>query len=114
MKRFSRAKGGTLGRSRAERMLAISEVWYLRNPRNLLLGALLTGMCISLFACGYAGTPPGFKPNPAAVAPTITQPPASQTVTAGQTATFSVMATGDAPMNYQWYMNGAAAGTNSS
>jgi hypothetical protein len=95
-------------------MLAISEVWYLRNPRNLLLGALLTGMCISLFACGYAGTPPGFKPNPAAVAPTITQPPASQTVTAGQTATFSVMATGDAPMNYQWYMNGAAAGTNSS
>jgi Immunoglobulin I-set domain/PQQ-like domain len=71
-------------------------------------------MCISLFACGYAGTPPGFKTNPATAAPTITQQPASQTVTAGQTATFSVTASGDAPMSYQWFMNGAAAGTNSS
>jgi hypothetical protein len=69
-------------------------------------------MCISLFACGYAGTPP--KTNPATAAPTITQQPASQTVTAGQAATFSVTASGDAPMSYQWFMNGAAAGTNSS
>jgi hypothetical protein len=70
-------------------------------------------MCISLFACGYAGTPPGFKTNPTTPAPTITQQPASQSVTAGQTATFSVTATGDAPLSYQWYMNGAAAGTDS-
>jgi hypothetical protein len=77
------------------------------------LCVLLTGMCISLFACGYAGTPPGFKTNPATPAPTITQQPASQSVTVGQTATFSVVATGDAPMSYQWYMNGAAAGSNS-
>jgi len=84
----------------------------LRIPRNSLLCALLTGMCISLFACGYAGTPP--KTNPATAAPTITQQPASQTVTAGQAATFSVTASGDAPMSYQWFMNGAAAGTNSS
>jgi hypothetical protein len=113
MKRIARAKGETLGRSRAEKLLAISEACYLRNPRNLLLCALLTGMCVSLFACGYAGTPPGNKPNPATAAPTITQQPASQRVIAGQAATFSVMATGDAPMSYQWYMNGAAAGTNS-
>jgi hypothetical protein len=113
MKRFARAKGETIGRSRAEKLLAISEACYLRNPRNLLLCALLTGMCVSLFACGYAGTPPGNKPNPAPAAPTITQQPASQTVIAGQAATFSVMATGDAPMSYQWYMNGAAAGINS-
>jgi Immunoglobulin I-set domain len=86
----------------------------LRIPRNSLLCALLTGRCISLFACGYAGTPPGLKTNPATAAPTITQQPASQTVTAGQAATFSVTASGDAPMNYQWFMNGAAAGTNSS
>ena len=84
----------------------------MRIPRNSLLCALLTGMCISLFACGYAGTPP--KTNPATAAPTITQQPASQTVTAGQAATFSVTASGDAPMSYQWFMNGAAAGTNSS
>ncbi len=86
----------------------------MRNPRKLLLCALLTGMCISLFACGYAGTPPGgTKTNPANAAPTIMQQPVSVTVTAGQAATFSVIATGDAPMSYQWYMNGAAAGTNS-
>jgi len=85
----------------------------LRNPKNLLLCFLLTGICISLFACGYAGTPPGFKTNPATPVPTITQQPASQSVTVGQTATFLVMATGDAPMSYQWYMNGAAAGSNS-
>jgi hypothetical protein len=86
----------------------------LRNPKHLLLCALLTGMCVSQFACGYAGTPPGFKTNPGGTAPTITQQPASQSVTAGQTATFSVIATGSAPLAYQWYMNGAAAGTNSS
>ncbi|MGA9890652.1 MAG: hypothetical protein WBQ31_24345, partial [Candidatus Acidiferrales bacterium] len=36
------------------------------------------------------------------------------TVTAGQTATFSVTAAGTAPLTYQWFMNGATAGTNSS
>jgi hypothetical protein len=96
-------------------LLEISEVYYLRNPRNLLLCALLTGMCVSLFACGYAGTPPGgTKTNPATAGPTIMQQPASISVTAGQPATFSVMASGDPPMSYQWFLNGAAAGTNSS
>ncbi|MGA9135519.1 MAG: hypothetical protein WB384_26210, partial [Candidatus Sulfotelmatobacter sp.] len=37
-----------------------------------------------------------------AVAPTITQQPASATVTAGQTATFSVTASGTDPLSYQW------------
>src|SRR5207247_5575180 len=45
--------------------------------------------------------------NPAPVAPTITTPPANQTVTAGQTATFTVVAGGTAPLNYQWQKNGA-------
>jgi hypothetical protein len=95
-------------------LLAISEVCDLRNPRNLLLCSLLAAMCIALFACGYSGTPPGSKTNPTTAAPAITQQPTSQTVTAGQTATFSVMATGAAPLSYQWFMNGTAAGTNSS
>src|SRR5213593_1688117 len=34
--------------------------------------------------------------------PTITTQPASQTVTAGQPATFSVTASGTAPLSYQW------------
>ena len=40
------------------------------------------------------------------VAPTITTQPVAQTVTAGQTATFSVTATGTAPLSYQWKKNG--------
>ncbi|MGP8155317.1 MAG: immunoglobulin domain-containing protein [Candidatus Acidiferrales bacterium] len=45
--------------------------------------------------------------NAAAVAPTITTQPTNQTVTAGQTATFSVVAAGSAPLSYQWQKNGA-------
>ncbi len=41
-------------------------------------------------------------------APTISAQPASKTVTAGQTATFSVTASGTAPLGYQWAKNGAA------
>ena len=39
-------------------------------------------------------------------APSITSHPTSQTVTAGQTATFSVTAAGTAPLSYQWRKNG--------
>ncbi len=42
------------------------------------------------------------------VAPTITTQPANQTVTAGQTATFSVIGSGTQPLSYQWQKNGAA------
>ena len=48
-----------------------------------------------------------FTDNAAAVAPTITTQPANQTVTAGQTATFAVVAAGTAPLGYQWQKNGA-------
>jgi hypothetical protein len=71
-------------------------------------------MSISLFACsGSTGTSTGDKLPPGGTAPAITQQPASLTVTAGQAATFSVMATGTAPLSYQWFMNGTASGTNS-
>src|SRR5437588_661426 len=43
-----------------------------------------------------------------AVAPTITTQPANQTVTVGQTATFTVVATGTTPLGYQWQKNGTA------
>jgi hypothetical protein len=46
--------------------------------------------------------------NAAPVAPSITTQPASQTVTAGQTATFTVAATSTAPLNYQWQRNAVA------
>ena len=51
----------------------------------------------------------------ATVTPSITTQPTNQTVTAGQTATFSVAATGTAPLSYQWNKNGSAmAGATSS
>ena len=46
--------------------------------------------------------------NAAPVAPSITTQPASQSVTAGQTASFSVAATGTTPLSYQWRKNGTA------
>src|SRR6266436_6761843 len=52
---------------------------------------------------GYSGTVTGGGP----VAPYINTQPASQTVTAGQTATFSVVAAGTPPLTYQWQKNGA-------
>src|SRR5579862_2801920 len=38
-------------------------------------------------------------------APSITTEPSSQTITAGQTATFTVVATGTSPLMYQWSQN---------
>jgi Abnormal spindle-like microcephaly-assoc'd, ASPM-SPD-2-Hydin/Immunoglobulin I-set domain len=46
--------------------------------------------------------------TPSATAPSITLEPASRTVTAGQTTSFSVTATGTTPLAYQWRMNGTA------
>ena len=45
--------------------------------------------------------------NQSAVGPSITTQPANQSVNAGQTATFSVIATGTAPLAYQWQKNNA-------
>ncbi len=41
-------------------------------------------------------------------APTITTQPANASVIVGQTATFSVMATGSVPLSYQWFQGSAA------
>src|SRR5208283_3883551 len=43
-----------------------------------------------------------------AVAPTITTQPQNQSVQVGLTATFSVVASGTAPLSYQWSKNGTA------
>ena len=52
--------------------------------------------------------------NPAVAGPVISAEPANLTVTASQSATFSVAATGTSPFSYQWMRNGAAiAGANS-
>jgi hypothetical protein len=68
-------------------------------------------MTICLASCGSSGSGGGTS-NP--VAPTISSQPSGLTVTMGGTATFSVGATGTAPLTYQWFMNTVAVGTNSS
>lgn len=42
--------------------------------------------------------------NCGAATPTITDEPGSTTISSGQTATLSVVATGTAPLSYQWYV----------
>jgi hypothetical protein len=61
---------------------------------SLVLGAQLA----LLVGCGGGGG----SGSPAAMAPTITAQPTDQRVVVGQTATFSVTASGTAPLNYQW------------
>ncbi len=72
-----------------------------------ILALLLT---VVVAACGGSGSGGvGASPSPPAkVAPTISTQPADQTTTVGQTATFSVTASGDTPLTYQWTKNGAA------
>lgn len=53
------------------------------------------------------GNPATVTVNPVPVAPNITQQPQSQTTTVGGSATFSVVATGTAPLDYKWKLNGA-------
>jgi hypothetical protein len=68
---------------------------------------------VHLYSCGSTGADLGnsqtaiLTVNPATGAPTITAQPVNQTVTAGQTATFSVLASGTAPLGHQWQKNGA-------
>ena len=68
--------------------------------------ALAAGfMAVALAACGggSSGDSGGATDTPLTlIAPTITTQPAAQTVTAGDTATFSVTAAGTAPLIYQW------------
>ncbi len=76
--------------------------------------ALVVAACSAVVACGGGSAEPPPPPesvggggggggggNPP-IAPTITQQPQNATVTAGQGASFSVAATGTAPLSYQW------------
>jgi hypothetical protein len=78
------------------------------------LRAAAAGLCVAsvafIAACGGgadAPPPPEGALPPAALAPVITQQPADLTVVSGQPATFTVAATGTAPLAYQWQRNGA-------
>jgi len=72
-------------------------------PFSCLVTVILVSL--SLAGCGgYSGTASVNGGGP--VAPYINTQPTNQTVAAGQTATFSVIAAGTAPLTYQWQKNG--------
>jgi alpha-tubulin suppressor-like RCC1 family protein len=90
--------------------LTVEEVNVTAVDRSRGWRALLAGLGVAmLVACGGdddGGSPP-LPPQPA-VAPSITAQPQPATVTEGQSASFSVSATGTAPLAYQWRRNGSA------
>ncbi len=72
------------------------------------IAGILSSLVLVVFlsACGGDATVTNTSP-PMGVSPQVTTQPANQTVAVGATATFSVAATGTAPLNYQWSRSGA-------
>lgn len=97
---------------------AATSTWNGSGTQPSLPGANLvhyTGLTASSFTLAWGApgngglngiqiVPTGSGTSP----PTITTQPANQTVSAGQTATFSVAATGSPTLTYQWSENGTA------
>jgi len=65
----------------------------------------MTGILVAFSLAGCSGYGSG-SVNGGAIAPYINTQPANQTVSVGQTATFSVGAAGTPPLTYQWQKNG--------
>ena len=73
----------------------------MKTPSKHPVTALAAGfLSIVLAACGGGGS------SVQDANPSISSQPAAQTINAGQTATFSVVATGLAPLGYQWKKGG--------
>lgn len=79
--------------------------------KRLLLMALMVSMAANFAGCKSGGTGPA---GTFTGAPVISMHPVSTGVPQGRTATFSVSATGSAPLAYQWKKNGSNVGANSS
>jgi hypothetical protein len=81
------------------------------NTATALQAAFVAGVALFLFGCGGKGSTTSSPDQQVA----ISVQPLSQTVPIGETATFTVTATGTAPLSYQWSENGAQiAGATSS
>ncbi len=76
--------------------------------RALRTLGFLASLCPTVILSGCSAyTTSSSGSNSKATAPSITSQPSAQTVTAGHSATFSVAATGTAPLSYQWQKNGS-------
>jgi uncharacterized protein (TIGR02145 family) len=69
---------------------------------TLVLAAVV--FLMQFLACSGDSDPSGIVKT----APIITTQPVSQTVASGESVAFSVLATGTAPLTYQWYKDGIA------
>ncbi len=78
------------------------------NRLSLVVSLVFLVILLGIFSTGCSGLVSTTTTGPVATAPLITIQPTSQSATAGQTASFSVAATGTAPLNYQWKKNGVA------
>src|ERR1700676_4190384 len=67
--------------------------------RSLAEAAFFLPIALALWGCAGASNS---SSSMSQAAPSIASQPASQTVAVGQAAVFSVMATGTAPLTYQW------------
>jgi Immunoglobulin I-set domain len=89
------------------------QIKFVRQLWSRILPTLIFGLvCMGFVGCGDGGSGGGSTSNqststPVVTGPTITAQPASQTVTVGGAATFSITATGTAPLAYQWRRNGS-------
>jgi beta-galactosidase len=89
--------------------------FIVRIVKQTVVAAILAASFV-LVGCGAVSKTAG-KPTSAEVtaAPVILTQPLSRTVSVGQAATFSVMASGAGQLSYQWQKNGAAiSGANAS
>jgi len=71
--------------------------------KRAVWASALIAYSVTLIACSGNG-----KTATPAAAPSISSDPQSQSVVAGATATFTVTATGAAPLSYQWSQSGTA------
>src|SRR6266446_2653767 len=78
------------------------------NRMSLVLSLVLLVILLGIFSTGCSGLVSTATTGPVATAPSINIQPTSKSVIYGQTASFSVAATGTAPLNYQWKKNGVA------
>jgi hypothetical protein len=80
--------------------------WSIVRKINISQSIALTAAAsLALSACGGGGSSPGTPPPPpppAATPPAVVTQPANATVAEGANATFTVSASGDAPLSYRW------------
>src|SRR5216683_4728449 len=81
---------------------------YTTPPVTLAESGAKFRVLVSNSAGSVTSNPATLTVDSASVVPSITQQPGNQTVTVGNTATFTVVADGTAPLTYQWQKSGSA------